>query len=166
MKILFLTAYFPPELGSASNLFYQLGTEFVRRGHKVTVLTHYPSYNIKPEDLPIQFQRGKWMREQVEGMNVIRVRNISVPRHIPILRGMSQLSTMSSLAFSGLFLAKEKPDVILVYSPPLFIGLTALLLRFFKARIAVMNVQDLFPQSAIDLGVLKSPLLIKIFRWV
>ena len=45
MDILLLTAYLPPDVGSASHLFYDLGRVFVERGHKVTVVTGLPSYH-------------------------------------------------------------------------------------------------------------------------
>ncbi|HEY6952391.1 MAG TPA: glycosyltransferase family 4 protein, partial [Bacteroidota bacterium] len=47
---------------------------------------------------------------------------------------------------------------------PLFLGLSALLIRFLKKSKVVVNVQDLFPQSAVDLGVLRSRPLIWLFR--
>ncbi len=166
MKILLLSAYFPPEVGSASHLFYELGGELVKRGHQVTLFTGYPTYNVDVEKLPAKYKSGWWMKEKVNGMNVIRIRTIGMPRHIPILRGLGQFTLAIALSFSGLFLSTDKADIILVYSPPLFLGLTALVLRPFKRARAILNVQDLFPQSAIDLGLLRSKFLIKVFRKV
>jgi glycosyltransferase involved in cell wall biosynthesis len=164
MKILLLSAYFPPEIGSASHLFYELGREFVRRGHRVTVLTGYPTYNVDVQKLPPRYESGWWMRESVEGMHVVRIRTIGMPRQIPVLRGVGQITLSMALSFSGLFLDRERADVMVVYSPPLFLGLAALLLRPFKGAMAVLNVQDLFPQSAIDLGLLRNKMLIGLFR--
>ncbi len=48
MKILLLTAYFPPDTGSAAHLFYELGTELVERGHRVTVIAGMPGYHARP----------------------------------------------------------------------------------------------------------------------
>jgi glycosyltransferase involved in cell wall biosynthesis len=87
-----------------------------------------------------------------------------MPRQIPVLRGLGQITLSLALSFSGLFLAGGKFDAVLVYSPPLFLGWTAFILRRLKGVKAVLNVQDLFPQSAIDLGVLRSTFLIKWFR--
>lgn len=166
MKILLLSAYFPPEVGSAAHLFADIGAEFVKRGHNVTVLTGYPTYNVDIEKLPAKYKSGWWMKEIVNGMNVVRIRTIGMPRHIPILRGLGQFTLAIALSFSGLFLSTDKADIILVYSPPLFLGLTALVLRPFKRAKTILNVQDLFPQSAIDLGLLRSTMLIKVFRRV
>ena len=46
MKILLITGYFPPDTGSAANLFYELGGNLVQEGHVVSVLTSFPSYHV------------------------------------------------------------------------------------------------------------------------
>ena len=164
MRLILISAYFPPEVGSASHLYYELGSELVRRGHEVTILTGYPTYNIDQTSLPEAYRSGRWMKERVNGMDIVRIRTIGMPRQIPVLRGLGQITLSLFLSFSGLFLTKGKFDLVLVYSPPLFLGWTALVLRRFKGVKAVLNVQDLFPQSAIDLNVLRSGALIKLFR--
>ncbi len=164
MNLILVSAYFPPEVGSASHLYYELGTELVKRNHRVTILTGYPAYNIDRKTLPAEYRSGWWMKERVNGMEVIRIRSIGMPRQIPVLRGLGQVTLSLALSISGLFLARGKFDAVLVYSPPLFLGWTAFILRRLKGVKAVLNVQDLFPQSAIDLGVLRSTFLIKWFR--
>jgi colanic acid biosynthesis glycosyl transferase WcaI len=166
MNILMLTAYFPPEVGSASHLFYDLGSEFARRGHRVTILTGYPSYNVDRSTLPPQYLRGWWMKEIVDGMTVVRVRAPEMSRRIPVLRGLNQIAMAFGLWAAGMLVQRPPDSVMLVYSPPLFLGLSAMFLRPFTNARFVFNVQDLFPQSAIDLGLLKSKALIRIFRSV
>jgi len=164
MKILLISGYFPPDVGSAAHLFADLGSEFVRRGHQVTVLTNYPSYNVDLNTLPTRYRSGRRMTEQYAGMTVIRTKPLGMPRHIPWLRGLDQVSSAMQFVFAGLRFGGSKPDVILVYSPPLFYGVTALTLRTFTGGKVVLNVQDLFPQSAVDLKLLKNGLLIGLFR--
>ncbi len=166
MRLLLLTAYFPPENGSASHLFHNMGREFVRRGHEVVVLTGFPTYHVDEETLDRKYRKGLWMREAVEGMTVVRARLFNVPRAVPVLRGLQQVSAAFVYIWSGLFLAGRSPDIILIYSPPLFLGLTGLVLRLATRARIVINVQDLFPQTAIDLGVLRNPLLIRLLRAV
>ncbi len=166
MNIVMLTAYFLPEVGSAAHLFAEIGRELARRGHRITVLTGYPTYNVDRPKLPPKYRSGRWMKEVMNDMTVVRVKTLGMPRHIPVLRGLDQVSAAVISVFSGLFLFRGRADVILVYSPPLFLGLTALVLRWFKGAKVVLNVQDLFPQSAIDLGLLKSRPLVRIFRSV
>ncbi len=164
MNILLISAYFPPEVGSAAHLFHDLGIEFVKRGHSVSVLTGYPAYNVDAEKLPPQYRTGKRMTETVNGMQVVRLRSPRMPRHVPVLRGIEQVLMAVRFALGGLFHVSRQVDVVLVYSPPLFLGLSALAIRWFRRTKVVVNIQDLFPQSAIDLGVLKSGFLISLFR--
>ena len=58
----------------------------------------------------------------------------------------------------------KKFDYVFIYSPPLSLGLTGTIIKFFSGSKFIFNVQDLFPQSAIDLNILKNSFLIKLFR--
>lgn len=164
MKVLMLSAYFPPEVGSAAHLFADIGEEMLRRGHRVTVITGYPTYNVDTSTLPEKYRSGWFRRDEYKGIDVLRVRPLGMPRHVPVLRGLDQLVSAGLFALSGLVHYEGRPDVVLLYSPPLVLGLAGLVLRRFKKTKVVMNVQDLFPQQAIDLGLIHSKLLIKAFR--
>jgi glycosyltransferase involved in cell wall biosynthesis len=56
-----------------------------------------------------------------------------------------------------------RPDAVVVYSPPLPLALVGSWLQRSNVRF-LLNVQDLFPQNAIDLGILSNPLQIMFFR--
>ncbi len=160
MHILLLSAYFPPETGSASHLFYELGRTFVARGHHVSVVTGFPAYHVQGDT---QRYRGhKWMREDLDGLEVYRIAVLQVARHTPVGRALWQFSAAASFFIAGLRV--PSPDVALVYSPPLPLGLTAFALRKVRGTPFVVNVQDLFPQSVIDLGILRNKALIRFFE--
>jgi glycosyltransferase involved in cell wall biosynthesis len=162
MKILLLTNYFPPEIGAASHLFFDLGKYLTKKGYDVQVLTGFPSYNLRKK---LKKYRGKiLMKEKIERMKVVRIGPTHLPnsRRIPILRGVEHF-WLSFIFFLGGLLAK-KPDLIIFYSPPLTLGLSCWFLSKVKKIPFIINVQDLFPQNAIDLGILKNQLLIKVFR--
>ncbi|WP_199142157.1 hypothetical protein, partial [Pedobacter sp. ASV12] len=55
-----------------------------------------------------------------------------------------------------------KYDIILVTSPPLFIGITGYLLSRIKRKPFVFEIRDLWPESAIDTGVVTNKLIIKL----
>jgi len=161
MKILMISTDFPPEIGSASHLFYELAKKLVHNGHKVIYGTGFPRYYVN--EIPKKYKRGLLLREQVEGINVLRLRLPSVPRNIPVLRAIDHF--IPSLIFCmATWLIKDRIDVTLVYSPPLSLGFTALFIRKIKGSPIIFNVQDLFPQNAIDLGLLRNNILIRIFR--
>jgi glycosyltransferase involved in cell wall biosynthesis len=163
MKILLITNYFAPEIGAASHLFYDLAAELTRQGHRVSVVTGFPRYNITKADLPKRYRtRALTMREEIDGIKVYRIKTAPLPKNIPVARGLDYLTVAASLLLCSFSI--EKHDVALVYSPPLFLGGSAWLLRLLKGTPFVLNVQDLFPQSAIDLGLLTSPRLIAAFE--
>lgn len=159
-KILLISAYFPPDTGSASHLFYELGCELIKRGYKVNVITSFPSYYPTGD---LRKYKGKiFMKEEMEGMEILRIKVPQFPRHIPFARALWQFSLTFLFIFPGLKI--NNIDIILVYSPPLTLGITAWILSRLKNAKFILNVQDLFPQSIIDLGILRNKLLIKFFE--
>ena len=159
MNILLISAYFPPDVGSTATLYRQLGAELVDRGHSVTVLTTIPRYN--PLGDLSKYSGRRWMRERTDdGLDVLRIDVPTPPRKHVAGRAVWQLGVSFGIAAAGLL--RERHDVALVYSPPLPLGTTALAIRRAKGTPFVFGVQDLFPQSVVDLGLLKSRLLIRL----
>jgi hypothetical protein len=74
-------------------------------------------------------------------------------------------SFMFSAMWAGLFKVKGKFDVVVVTSPPLFVGFSGYLISIFKRTPLVFEVRDLWPESAIDTGVLTNKWIIKMAFW-
>jgi len=162
MNILLITAYFPPDSGSAANLFYDLGKKLAEKGHRVSVLTSFPSYHVTEKTN--RYNGKKFTEEKIEAMTVFRVKVPQFPRYIPAMRALWQFTM--SFCFSKAALKIQKHDIALIYSPPLPLGLTG---SFIKRKLNtpfILNVQDLFPQSAIDLKILNNKLLIRFFEYL
>lgn len=158
MKILLVTDSYPPEIRSASHLMLELAQELNHRGHQVTVITTWPEYNLDQEQNKKKFHE----LEVEDGITVIRVKTLPHHNVNYIVRGLSQL--MMPLQFLiKLRRYKIKSDAVVVYSPPLPLALVGSWLQRKGIR-NLLNVQDLFPQNAIDLGILTSPMQIKFFR--
>ena len=110
-----------------------------------------------------RYRRKLWLTEaQCQGPQIARVAVPQLFRDTPAGRGLWQLGCAFSFAVRSLTVSK--PEVLLLYSPPLPLGLSAWGLRQLWGTPFVLNVQDLFPQSAIDLGILKSGFLIRLFE--
>ncbi len=151
MKALILTQYFPPEMGAPQARLSELGERLLDLGWEVEVLTalpNYPAGRVHP-GYPTR-------RPAVE--TVGRIRTVRVPL-LPSQKGFVKrlacyFSFAGSAAWHGLRLC-ARPDVLFVESPPLFIGFAARrLARRWKCPY-VLNVSDLWPQSAIEMGVVK-----------
>lgn len=156
MHVLILSHYWPPEIGASSHLTFELGETLVRSGHKVTVVTGMPSYNMK--DIPPQYQGRFRMEETMAGMRVLRVSTGTIHSRSRLRRGLEHLLAGPLYAWRAL---DADPDVDVVYtvSPPLTMGIAAWLTARRFGTQCCLGVQDLFPQNAIDLGMMSN-------RWV
>ena len=158
MNILLVTDSYPPEIRSASHLMLELAEELQQRGHSVTVITTWPEYNLDQDQEKKTFNEY----EDENGITVIRVKTLPHHKVNYIVRGLSQL-LMPLQFLLKLRKHKIKPDAVVVYSPPLPLALVGSWLRRKGVR-NLLNVQDLFPQNAIDLGILTSKLQIEFFQ--
>ena len=162
MRFLLITDSYPPEIRSTSQILYDLVRELKKRGYEVSVITTKPRYNLSSED---SGKKYKLITEE-NGVKVIRIDTPSIHKVNYLKRGVVTL--MLPLIFYRAIKkeVKERPDVIFVYSPPLTLGLSGVWAkRYFSSKL-IFNVQDIFPQNAVDLGILKSPLIIKFFELI
>jgi len=156
MKLLFLTPYFPPEVGAAQTRIYELAVRLARMGHQVSVLTTFPNY---PSGVVPKEWRGKFFWKGMdEGIHVYRIWSYAVPNKGFLRRILSHLS----FAFFASCATPLLPgcEAIIVESPPLFDGFAGLILSWIKRAPYLFTVSDLWPESAIQMGVLKNPVLI------
>ena len=157
MHIGFLTHFYPPETGAAAIRLSRLAQAFVAEGHQVTVITGMPNY---PEGTIHPAYRGKLVcSETIGGVEVKRVWVYASPRKAARNRIFNQISFATMGALRGTF--TKRPDVLLVESHPLFVCLSAGWLKRVKRVPIVLNVSDLWPDSAVATGVLSpdSPLI-------
>ncbi len=152
MRIWILTQYYAPEFGAASIRLSRLARLLAADGHAITVLTGMPNY---PEGVIRPAYRGKiFCREVLDGVNIQRVWVYASPSKGTKARLLNQFSFMAMAALRGTFM--QRPDVILVESHPLFVSLTGGWLRLIKRVPMVLNVSDLWPESAIATGALRA----------
>ena len=164
MRILYLSQYFPPEVGATQTRAHEMARGLVGGGHRVTMLTEVPNH---PEGIIRPAYRGKfWVREPLDDIDVIRVWVKTAPVKTMRTRLAFYLSYMLNAALAGLVLARGRYDVLVATSPPLFVGGTALFLSFLRRIPLVFEVRDLWPESAVALGELKSPRFIRWATWL
>jgi glycosyltransferase involved in cell wall biosynthesis len=164
MNILLIHQYFLEEDdpgGSRWNEFTRVWTE---QGYTVTVLggmMHYNGKEKKPE------YKGRYFVKKQQGAVTVWRCHVSEAynKHF-IGRLWGYFSFMFSSLYAGLFKAKGKYDVVMVTSPPLFVGVSGYLVSLLRGMPFVFEVRDLWPESAIDTGVLTNKLVIKLAFWV
>jgi glycosyltransferase involved in cell wall biosynthesis len=152
MRVLFLTHYYPPEVGAPQARIRALARGLASRGHDVTVHTGFPHY---PDGLvlapyrnrPLLIERGE------DGVRVLRTLVLPAAN-----RGFARrLAGHATLAISsvGFAPAAGPQDVVVVESPPLFTAAAGAAYAGLKRAPLVMNVADRWPASAVALGVLR-----------
>ena len=159
LKALLLTQNYPPEPGSASQKMSELAHHLADKGHQVTVVTGFPNY---PDGVLHEgYRRKPYQREQANGVTVMRTFLLVAPRTRAFgPRMKNYLSLMATSIYGGLLSGRH--DLVYVYSPPLFLGLSAYALsRMYRAPF-VMDLNDLWPKGPIHLGVLRNPTMIRL----
>ena len=159
MKILFMAQCYAPEDVSAAVLITELATDLAERGHQVTIVTGAPNY---PQGRVFKGYRNlPYSVEILDGVRVIRTWSYISPSKKTLPR-LFHYGTYSATAFYGGLFAR-RPDVIVSYSPPLPLGLSAWLLsRIFRVP-WVLQLEDLYPDAAIAAGVMTNKKLINFF---
>ena len=163
MKILLIHQYYLGKNEGGGSRFNEMCRYWAESGFEVSVIAgtvHYAT-GIKDEKY-----KGKWnVREQDEKVEVIKCFVSSSYNKSFSGRLIAYFSFFLSSLWAGLFHI-GKVDTIIATSPPLTVGLTAILLSFFKRNPFIFEVRDLWPDSAIQSGVLKNKLLIKLSYWL
>ena len=160
MHVLILTHYWPPEIGASSHLTFELGETLVDLGNTVTVVTGMPSYNMA--ELPERYRGRFTCEEQMGGMRVLRVATGTSHSRSKLKRGLEHLAITPLYAWRAL--GVRDVDVVYTVSPPLTMGIAAWVAAKWHGTECCLGVQDLFPQSPVDLGLMKNREVIRAFE--
>src|SRR6266481_5093180 len=151
MKILYVSQYFPPEMGAPAARAAELSRHWAAAGHEVTVLTGFPNHptGIVPPEYRNKFRRLV-AHEQTDGVNVVRTWLLPFPNRKAHERMLNYSSFCASAASTGLFLSR--PDVVIATSPQLLVALSGWWLARWKRVPFVFEVRDLWPESLAAVG--------------
>ncbi|NJC26125.1 glycosyltransferase family 4 protein [Neolewinella antarctica] len=164
MNILLIHQYFLEKDDGGGSRMNEMTRVWEEKGHTTTVLAgmvHYAT-GVKRDRY-----KGKFTVIDPHGPGTTVIRShVSEAYNVNFLgRLWAYFSFVFSSIYAGLFKTEGKFDVILVTSPPLFVGITAYLLSRLKGIPFVFEVRDLWPESAIDTGVLQNKLIINLAFW-
>lgn len=151
--ITIISIFFPPETGAAPVRISNMAHELKKRGCDVDVITAMPNY---PKGEIFERYRGKMaLQEEVMGIPVRRYWLYPSVSKNPIARVWSMVSFAMSLWMAFPYLWRRKPDVVIINSPPIFVGFSGAILSRICGAQTVMNISDIWPLSALELGVIK-----------
>jgi glycosyltransferase involved in cell wall biosynthesis len=153
VRILIIVDCYFPTTKSSAKLVHDLGVEMRQRGHDVVVLA--PS-----ESLGKAFE----LTEE-DGLSIARVRTGKIKGAALLLRGLRE-ARLSRTLWNGArgFLKANPCDLIIFYSPSIFFGSLVARLKALWNAPAYLILRDIFPQWAVDAGVLKEGLAYRYFR--
>ena len=163
MKILLIHQYFKESDVTGGARFNEMTRVWKEMGHEITVIAG----NLDGQSSKKRKEyKGKFVSSKIQdGIKVYRC-YVSESYNVNFLgRLWGYFSFVFSGLYAGLFRIKGRYDLILVTSPPLFVGITAYLLSLFKRTPFVFEVRDLWPESAIDTGVIKNKIVIRFSYW-
>lgn len=138
----------------------EMAKTWIELGHEVSVIAgmiHYNGSSKRSE------YKGKYFVKKKFGNITVYRSHVSESYNSGFLgRLWGYFSFMFSSLWNGIFRVKEQFDVVIVTSPPLFVGISGYLLSILKKIPMVFEIRDLWPESAIDTGVLTNRFLIKL----
>jgi glycosyltransferase involved in cell wall biosynthesis len=159
MHVLILSQYFDPEPIRKP---IELANELHQLGHKVSVITglpNYPSGNLYPG------YKIRFLNTTLEnGIDITRTYEYPYHGKSALGRIINYISFMISAPF-GLFRIRDI-DVIYVWHPPLTVGIAAWLISLISGAPFVYDVQDIWPESVVVSGLVKSEKLINIMKMI
>lgn len=151
MKILYISQYFPPEMGAPAARVAELSRHWVQLGHHVTVLTGFPNHptGVVPAEWRARFRRLRGS-ETIDGVRVERTWLWPLPNRKAHERIRNYVSFAFSAAIRGLTLSK--PDVVIATSPQLLCALAGWWVAWSMRVPFVFEVRDLWPESLAAVG--------------
>ncbi|HBR98781.1 MAG TPA: glycosyltransferase WbuB [Gammaproteobacteria bacterium] len=162
MHILFLSHYFPPEVNAPASRTFEHCRQWVKLGHRVTVITCAPNH---PRGQVYPGYRNRLCaRETIDGVEVIRLWTYITPNEGFIKRTLAYISYMVAATFFIPFMPKA--DVVVTTSPQFFNGLAGYLVSRLKRRPWVLEIRDLWPESILAVGAIRNRTIIRVLEWL
>jgi glycosyltransferase involved in cell wall biosynthesis len=152
MKILYFYQYFATSKGSWGTRVHEFAKNWVDAGHQVTVVTAiYSKSDLKAvKKIETQFHDGI----EVKVINVLIDNRQRVAKRI--------WSFLQFMFFSSWFALTLKADIVIASSGPITVGFPGLVARYLRGRKLVFEARDLWPAGAIEMGILRNRVAIRL----
>ena len=161
MHVLILSQIFPPDMGGSATRAYNVAKGLVLNGVQVTVVAGFPHY--PTGDVPKHLRKRALAVEYFDGFKVIRTWVLPIPSKGLVNRMILFASFILSAIFPILSIG-NKIDVVFSSNPQVFAIFPALIYKFRYRCPIVLNVDDLWPEDPIDLGLIRSGIMKRIGR--
>jgi len=156
-----LCPHFDPDLAPTGVVMSRIAHELVERGHRLHVVTALPWYvrhDVEPgwEGRLVRTERTDWGR--ISRVHPFPTDKRNIPARALAFGGFTTLATLVGAS------ARERPDAVLAMSPPLTLGPAGRVVAGLRRAPLVFNIQDVFPDVAVELGLLTGARVIALAR--
>ncbi len=149
----------PQEAGGTRH--FEFARYAVQEGHRFTIISSNLNY-ITGKKI---FKRESLVhKEVIDGVNILRTYTYPSLHRSYFWRVISFLSFMTTSILTAVRL--DDIDIVMGTSPPISQALSSWVVSFLKHRPFLLEIRDLWPDFAIDIGILRNPFLIKLLRWL
>lgn len=155
MKVLIVSFYYSPEIGAAPSRITNMAEGIQKEGTDVDILTCLPNY---PKGQIFDGYKGRFCkRERINGVRTYRYWTYATVSKNSIARILGMLFFAIDIWLFGLKFWKIcRYDRVIIQSPPIMVSYSAMMLfKCIYRRNTILNVSDLWPLSAIELGAVK-----------
>ncbi len=157
LRVTALCPHFAPDVAPTGDVITRIAEELAARGHRLHVVTSVPWY--REHRIEAGWEGRAIRHEDVAWGRVTRVHPFPTDKADIRARALA-FGGFTVLATLGAALGRTRPDVVLAMSPPLTLGLAGWLVARARRAPFVFNVQDVFPDVAVELGLLRDRRLI------
>jgi colanic acid biosynthesis glycosyl transferase WcaI len=171
MRLLVLCPHYAPDTAPTGEVMTSIGTELVARSHELHVVTSLPWYQrhrIEPGwgGRVVRHEDTEWGR--ITRVNPFPTDKRNIPARALGFAGFTGLAGMTSVSprVSRAGGRRVRPDAVLAMSPPLTLGAAGWLAARRWRVPYVFNIQDVFPDVAVELGAITNPTVIRAASWL
>jgi colanic acid biosynthesis glycosyl transferase WcaI len=157
LDILVLCPHFAPDVAPTGEVMTSIVSELAVLGHRLDVVTSLPWY--QHHALEPGWDGQLTRRQATAWGSITRVHPFPTDKRKILARGVA-FGGFTALATLEGVISRRSPDVVLAMSPPLTLGLAGATVGRVRSVPFVFNVQDVFPDVAIELGLLTGPRVI------
>jgi colanic acid biosynthesis glycosyl transferase WcaI len=167
LRLIVLCPHFAPDIAPTGVVMTRIVEELARRGHELHVVTALPWY--RNHAIEPGWSGRLWRTERTAWGSVTRVHPFPGKSKRNLARralGFALFSTLVGVRALTVDVRRRRIDGVLAMSPPLTLGLTGWLVRLCRGGKLVFNIQDVFPDAAVETGAITNRRIIAMAKRV
>ena len=163
MNLLILCPHYAPDVAPTGEVMTAVAEALADRGHRIHIVTSLPWYRL--HDIEPEWRGSMWRTEATEWGWITRLNPFPTDKTNIAARAAGFLGFTGAATLAGVA-SRFGPDAVMVMSPPLPLGVSGWLAARMRGVPWVFNIQDVFPDVAVELGAITNPRIIAAASWL